>query len=443
MSTTTGPNDYDLVVVGAGMSGLTAGARAAKAGRSVLVLEISGSVGGSARYAGYAWTAPTHEVMDAENPHGDEALRHALVDGFAEGVAWIASMGVEVGPSQRILDFGGRGHKFDTNQYVDNCRRYIVEHGGQVWLHAEATELLVEDDAVVGVTVRREGAATRVRAGHTLLATGGFQADRDLRIKLIGPAAADIPLRSNPHSSGGGYRLGEQVGAATAFDDAGFYGHLIPSGVDFTDADFVDMSLYYSEHALLFNLNNERFTDETLGDHLTTMALLDQPQARGLLIADERVYQDWMLGSYVDGAVAVDKFTLAGKRGGRVGKAEDLSELAYLPEEWGYDGAAIAAQIEAFNRSVVDGDPTPGRLRDRAPLDRGPYYVIETIPAITFGFHGIRIDTDARVLDAAGAPIPGLLSSGSDTGGLWNRAYAGGLASALVFGLAAARTAAG
>jgi len=74
-------------------------------------------------------------------------------------------------------------------------------------------------------------------------------------------------------------------------------------------------------------------------------------------------------------------------------------------------------------------------------LDEPPYYVIEAIPAITFPFYGIRIDSSARVLDEAGEPIPGLLAAGSDTGGLYVRAYAGGIASALVFGLSAARTA--
>jgi hypothetical protein len=49
----------------------------------------------------------------------------------------------------------------------------------------------------------------------------------------------------------------------------------------------------------------------------------------------------------------------------------------------------------------------------------------------------------ARVLDAAGTPIPGLLAAGSDTGGLYVRAYAGGIANALVFGLTAGRTAVG
>jgi hypothetical protein len=45
------------------------------------------------------------------------------------------------------------------------------------------------------------------------------------------------------------------------------------------------------------------------------------------------------------------------------------------------------------------------------------------------------------VLDEAGAPIPGLLAAGADTGGVFVRAYAGGLANALVFGLQAAATA--
>ena len=45
------------------------------------------------------------------------------------------------------------------------------------------------------------------------------------------------------------------------------------------------------------------------------------------------------------------------------------------------------------------------------------------------------------MLDASGNVIPGLLAAGADAGGVFNRAYAGGLACALVFGLRAAATA--
>lgn len=425
-----GATEVDLLVVGAGMAGLTAAARAARDGLAVLVVDVAEETGGSARFAGYAWTAPGHDVMDQQNPHGDGALKRALVDRFQDGVAWIRSVGVETGAAQRVLSFG-RGHRFDTNHYLDTCRRLVLDSGGAVLLGTETERLIVEDGVVTGAVL----AGAEVRATSTLLATGGLQGDLDLRAAHVHPQAGRMQLRANPYSRGGGYRLAARAGAATGPDNAGFYGHLVPSGVPFADpADFVDLSLYYSEHALLFNLAAERFTDETLGDHLTAMALLDQPESRGLLVADARVFRDWIVGSYVEGAVAVDKFALASKRGGRAGLAEDLDDLANLPREWGYDGAAIRDGVSRFNEA-------PERELDSLPLTEPPYYVIETVPAITFSFHGVRIDDRARVLRPDGRPLPGLLAAGADAGGLWNRAYAGGLAAALVFGLTAAETA--
>jgi succinate dehydrogenase/fumarate reductase flavoprotein subunit len=435
----------DLLIVGAGMAGLTAGARAVRHGLSVAVAEIGADVGGSARFAGYAWTAPGHGVMDEHNPHGDPALKRALVDRFTDGIAWIRSLGVATGASQPVLGFG-RGHQFDTSQYLDTCRRLIREGGGELLLGTDTEQLVVEDGVVVGADVRPAGGERRrIRAGATLLATGGFQGDDALCAAHVHPHAGRMQLRSNPHSQGGGYRLATWAGAATGHDKAGFYGHLIPSGIPFADpADYVDMSLYYSEHALLFSLHNSRFTDETLGDHLTAMELLEQPESRGLLIADARVHRDWITGSYVEGAVAVDKFAMASKRGGRAGLAEDIDELACLPEEWGYCGDVIRDAVQRFNeRASARLEVSPGRKQDRLPLDEPPYYVIEAVPAITFPFHGVRIDDRARVLREDGTPLGGLLAAGSDTGGLWHRAYAGGLASALVFGLTAADTAAG
>ncbi|MFJ8111333.1 FAD-binding protein [Streptomyces sp. NPDC096132] len=434
----------DLLVIGAGMAGLTAGARAVRDGLSVVVTEIGDEVGGSARYAGYAWTAPSHEVMERHNPRGETSLKNALVDRFADGITWIRDTGVDVKGAQPILGFG-QGHQFDTNHYLDTCRRLVTASGGEVLTATDTERLLLEDGAVTGAElVTGDGTRRVVRAASTLLATGGFQGDTELRNKFVHPHADRMELRSNPHSRGAGYRLAASAGASTGSNGAGFYGHLIPSGIPFADpSDFVALSLYYSEHALLLNLHSRRFTDETLGDHLTTMALLEQPESRGLLIADSRVFRDWVVGSYVQGAVAVDKFALAAGRGGLVGFAESLDELDCLPEEWGYDGPAVRAAVEEFNALTVAGEePTPGRRLDRTPLDRPPYYVVEAVPAITFPFHGVRIDDRARVLGEDGRPVAGLLAAGSDTGGLWHRAYAGGIASALVFGLVAAETAA-
>jgi succinate dehydrogenase/fumarate reductase flavoprotein subunit len=97
--------------------------------------------------------------------------------------------------------------------------------------------------------------------------------------------------------------------------------------------------------------------------------------------------------------------------------------------------------MRAFNQQCESGRPEPPRKFDAQPLVTPHYYVIEVIPAITFTFGGLRIDPQARVLDEQGAPIPGLLAAGADAGGVYHRAYAGGLAAALAFGLQAARTA--
>ncbi|GAA1054912.1 FAD-dependent oxidoreductase [Dietzia natronolimnaea] len=435
-------NAVDLLVIGAGMAGLTAAARATERGARVAVVEKGGEIGGSARFAGYAWTAPTRQVMAEINPHGDEDLRNAVVDDFAAGLDWIRGRGVECADGVPVLRYG-IGHAFDTNQYLDACAREIKAAGNSIHTGAQVLELLTEDGAVVGATVRfDDGEIREIRARRVLLATGGFQANAELVERHLHPLASRFPLRSNPNSDGGGLTLAESVDAAVGFDDAGFYGHLIPSGMPFRDSgDYVGISLYYSEHALLFNLDGKRFVDETQGDHLTAMALMEQPEARGLLVADERVYRDWICGSYVEGAVAIDKYTEASKRGGRCGLAETLEEFEYLPEEWGYDGATIADEIRRVNASGQK--VVPPREYDFAPLDRGPYYIIETTPAVTFPFVGIRIGADTSVLRADGTAIPGLLAAGSDTGGVYRRAYAGGLATALVFGLRAGDAATG
>ncbi|MFF5006256.1 FAD-dependent oxidoreductase [Streptomyces phaeochromogenes] len=439
-----GVGKVDLLVVGGGMAGLSAAARVAAEGGSVVLVEKAERPGGSARFAGFVWTTPTFDELRRVNPDGDAELAAALVDGFADAVAWIRSLGVECRPPVPVLGFG-RGHQLDTNHYLDTCERLIRDRGGEVLTATSTRTLLTENGVVTGAEcVLPDGSTRRIDATWTLLATGGFQGDPGLRTEHVHPQAADIELRANPHSRGDGLSLGLAAGAAFGKKDAGFYGHLMPAGVSLADpARFVDLALYYSEHALLFDLTGERFVDETVGDHLTTMALLERPQARGLLVADARVHREWISASYVEGIPGVDKFQLCHRAGARSAVADSLEEFAWMPEEWGYPGARIRDRVEEYNDTVGGGgEPAPGRLLDRQPLDEPPFYVIEAAPAITFTFGGLLIDAEARALAADGRhTVPGLLVAGADAGGLYRRAYAGGLAPALAFGLAAARTA--
>lgn len=286
-----------------------------------------------------------------------------------------------------------------------------------------------------------DGSLRPAEARWTPLATGGFQGDPVLRAQLIHPQARDLQLRANPHSDGDGLRLGLSAGAAFGKPGAGFYGHLAPAGVPLSDPPmFVDLALYYSEHALLFNLEGERFADETIGDHITTMAPASPAGLPGpaggrrghLPGVDHRVLPRGRPG---------DRQVRPGQPP-RCAVAEGMEELDLLPADWGHPGPKIRAAIQALNGDLAAArTPHPARVHDRRVIAEPPFYVIEAAPAITVTFTGLLTDRRMRVRSGAGGLVPGLLAAGADVGGLYERAYAGGLAPALVFGLTAARTA--
>ena len=431
----------DLLVFGGGMAGMSAAARASSDGASVILVEKAAAIGGSAMYAGFIWTAPTVEVMREVNPNADAALSAEVVEHYPEALEWVRSLGVHVAEPVTVLGYG-RGSQTDMANYLLACERLVREHG-ELLAGWSAQRLLVEDGAVVGAEIQSGSGEQRViRARSTLLATGGFGGDPALRAEHIHPLAADLPLRANPHSIGDGLRLGLSVGAAFGQPGAGFYGHLIPSKIAYNNPyEFTDLTFYHSEHGVLLNLEGKRFCDETIGDHLNTLHVLDQPEARALLVYDQRVHDEWMMAPYVEGVEPLDKFQLAYRRSARAAVADDIEEFEALPDDWGYAGAASRDTLLEFNRQCESGAPTPSRKLDAAPLVSPPFYVIEVIPAITFTFSGLSIDPHARVLGESGQPIPGLLAAGADAGGVFNRGYAGGLACALVFGLQAAATA--
>src|SRR5882724_7509531 len=82
---------YDVVVIGAGLGGLTAGAILARAGRKVLVIERSNSVGGAAssyKSGDLFIEGSLHETSD---PHDPRDPKHGVLTraGVLDAVTWI------------------------------------------------------------------------------------------------------------------------------------------------------------------------------------------------------------------------------------------------------------------------------------------------------------------------------------------------------------------
>src|SRR5690606_13633852 len=71
-----------------------------------------------------------------------------------------------------------RGTRLTTgNALIARLATTAFAKGAELWLNSEAESLLVENGAVTGVLVRREGRHERVRArGGVVCAMGGFAA---------------------------------------------------------------------------------------------------------------------------------------------------------------------------------------------------------------------------------------------------------------------------
>jgi hypothetical protein len=251
-----------------------------------------------------------------------------------------------------------------------------------------------------------------------------------------------LRARAGPCCQGGGLRLALAAGAAIAPTNDGFYGHLVAWKVSLDDPQRWDtLTLLHSRASLLVNERGERFTDETRGDNISALATAAEG-GRGLLIWDEAIHREFVLVSWPPGNAGVDKFEIARRSGGVGESCADLASLCTYAAAQGFDAERLMTTIKTFNASAGDDDssraPTQGVQR---PIEKAPLYALVVEPAITFPFAGIRVDTDARVLDPAGTPIGGLLAAGVDVGNVYREGYAGGLSLAAAFAVRAVRTA--
>ena len=72
---------------------------------------------------------------------------------------------------------------------------------------------------------------------------------------------------------------------------------------------------------------------------------------------------------------------------------------------------------KTYNPSILDGVGTQGLEVPKSnwalPIDTPPYHGYVVTCGITFTFGGLKINTEAQVLDLTEKPIPGLYAAGS------------------------------
>jgi succinate dehydrogenase/fumarate reductase flavoprotein subunit len=413
----------DVVVLGTGMAGMCAATAAVEQGAQVLVVERAPTIGGSAAISGgYVWTARDLDSLRNEDTGEFQRHGHVVVEGYDDVKHWLTGFAAPV--TEELPTLYGRGHKFDIPLLFGTMARRIVSAGGRIWTGAEVTDVARDDD-VFTLSVRRNGDTSTVRSPSLVLATGGRQADPDVRRSLVEGGALLPPLRGNRFSRGDGAAIAAALGGRVNTANKGFYGHLFAAGVEpLAPIDFIIFSLFQSSEGVMLDAGGRRFADETRGDH-NNAAAVAAIGGRALLLWSKEVQERVSTTPWTVGTPLMDRWGFSRDRGGRTASAADASELIPLVRDWGYD--------------------IPTALEDdavRARIGAARIFAAEVVPAVTMTFGGIEVDDAGAAVGGDGEPIPGLLVAGGDTSDIYHRGYAGGLCAAAVTGRRAGTTAA-
>ena len=328
---------------------------------------------------------------------------------------------------------------------VDSLTTIAERIGVVIRYQSRATRLLSKAGNVCGVEV---GDAS-IAADAVVLACGGFESNPAWRTRYLGPGWDLAPVRGTRFNTGDGIKMATEIGAATR----GHWSGCHAVSWDRNAPEFGDLEVgdNFQKHSyplgIMVNANGERFVDEGADFRNYTYArygheILKQPGQFAYQIFDKKVSH-----------LLRDEYRI--KQVTRI-QAETLSELAQRME--GVDTENFVSCVSAYNAacngdtlfdpSVKDGLCTQGLAVPKSnwanPIDTPPFEAYGVTCGITFTFGGLHVDSNARVIDEAGSPIPGLYAAGEIVGGLFYFNYPGGtgLTSGSVFGRVAGSNAA-
>jgi tricarballylate dehydrogenase len=302
---------------------------------------------------------------------------------------------------------------------------------------------------VHGVNVKHQGKTRQIQSKAVVLAAGGFQANTEMRTRYLGPLWELAKVRGTRFNTGDGIKMALDVGAQPIGNWSGC--HAVAwerNAPEFGDLAVGDQFQKHSyPWGIYINAEGKRFVDEGADFRNYTYAkygrvILHQPQQFAWQIFDAKVKGQLRDEYRIKQVTKVVANTLEEL----VGKLDDVNAEQALKEIKAYN-AAVRQDIP-FNPNVKDGRRTEGLAVNKSnwanTLDTPPYEAYAVTCGITFSFGGLRINTDAQVINTDGEPIPGLYAAGELVGGIFYFNYPGGsgLTNGAVFGKIAGASAA-
>jgi len=459
-------DDFDVIVVGSGVAGLAAAAAALQAGARVAVLERSSrdERGGNTRWTEALLRMKSEtEVSDDFEEHFACNAGHHLDPELVQETArpydqWspivktlafsdpelVSTIAERAGPTIQWLKQFGLKFDFLPTYFVTSCQPRMAPVGGGLALiealgafaeaqgahfFYETTARRLRTDAkgdVIGIEAVGPGNRPVILGSRSVvLACGGFEGSPEMLTRYIGPRARYIrPVaRGGYYNKGEGIRMALDIGAASCGDFGSFHAEPLDprSGAP-------EPIVLVFNYGILVNANASRFIDEAPATvdatyEAITRVVFDQPGGIAYAILDSSIddVPGWQR------SVRSDQPPI---------RADSIAALA---GQLGLEAAALEKTIADYNAAcprdgefkplVTDGLATgPGVLPRKSnwarPLVRPPFLAYPIICGNCFTFGGLRTNTDAQVLNADGARIPGLYAAGEMTG-LYYGAYTG------------------
>jgi tricarballylate dehydrogenase len=337
---------------------------------------------------------------------------------------------------------GGRG-------LVDQLYRAAEKAGVQIRYKAWVRDLIHSDAGVTGVVVKMDQETQEIFAKSIVLACGGFEANAAWRARHLGPGWDLAKVRGSKFNCGDGLDMAMRIGAQPAGHWSGCHAVGWERYAD-EFGSFETMDDYERDNypfSIMVNAEGKRFLDEGADIRNYTYAkygkiILQQPDQFAWQIFDSSVTH--MLRPEYH-ARRVTKVT-ANSIEELADKLEDVNRDALIETIKTYN-ASITRDVP-FSPNVKDGRRTQGLAIPKSnwavALENPPFEAYAVTCGITFTFGGLKVTTEAQVLDTQHRAISGLFTAGEMLGGLFYFNYPGatGLMSGAVFGRIAGRSAA-
>lgn len=438
----------DVVVIGSGGAGLSAAITAHDLGRSVIVLDKQPVTGGNTmlsaggmnaantRFQRALGIADSVSLMIADTMAGggnlnDLELVTVLAGSSESSVEWLTSLGVDLSDVGKLAGASVKrahrpqGGKAIGAHLVSVLRSQVAQRGIDVRVNSRVVKIVNDDTGkVVGVhVVGRHSKLYAIQAKAVVLAAGGFSANPE-RVAQYCQACAGMITSNQPGATGDGLDLGAAIDGQLV-DMAQIQIHpTLAAGSRILITEAVR-----GNGGVLVNREGMRFVNEMATRSVVSEKVLQQTGRTAFVVFDAGVRGSL---AQIEGYVGL----------GLVKQAESLELLAAT---LGTPQAALQSTLERYNQAALNQSPDPdfGRQIPRA-LDVAPYFAIEVAPGVHYTMGGLKIDTQTRVINGAGTPIPGFFAAGEVTGGVHGKDRLGGnsISETITFGRIAGSNAA-